>query len=254
LLILHPDGGAHDLMFVDNGQYLISASRREVLVTDINSGEIVARLRIQANHPQLAFASDTGEVFIADDQDGVTLWKWLTGESERIVDSEYRIRTVAVTADGARMVTASDERELVLWDVYERSPLAQTVQAAGKVDDMWITAENRLVVQAGYWLQSVGVLPVGLTTRSTRFLSETPASVQPGSDSDTAFILSSSPSRPLVSEMVISESSFVPLEGDPEELRLYWLGRLAMTLDEDGNAKPLPDQSLMLSTADSSIY
>jgi WD40 repeat protein len=254
LLILHPDGGAHDLMFVDNGQYLISASRREVLVTDISSGEISARLRIQANHPRLAVASDTGEVFIADDLNGVTLWNWRVGESERIVGSEYRIRTVAVTADGTRMVTASDERELVLWDLNEGVPLAQTAQAAGKVDDMWVTPENRLIVQAGYWLQSVGVLPVGLTVRSTRLLSETPASVQPGAGSETAFILSPSPSRPLVSEMVISEPSFAPLDGDPEELRMYWRDRLAMTLDEDGNAKPLSDQSLMLPMVDSGIH
>jgi WD40 repeat protein len=254
LLILHPDGGAHDLMFVDGGQHLISASRMEVLVTDTNNGEVLARLRIQANHPQLAVARDTGEVFIADDLNGITLWNWQNGESERIVDSDYRIRTVAVTADGTHMVTASDERELVLWNVNERAPLTQTVQAAGKVDDMWITSGNQLIVQAGYWLQSVGVHPVGLVTRSTRFLSDAPASVQPGSASETAYILSPSPSRPLVSEMVISEPSFAPLEGDPDELRAYWHDRLAMMLDEEGNAKPLSGQSLILSSGDSSSY
>lgn len=254
LQIVHPDGGAHDLMFIEDGQYLISASRREVLVTDIYSGNTIARLRIQANHPQLAFARDTGEVFIADDLNGVTRWNWRTDQSERIVGSDYRIHTVAVTADGARMVTAGDERELTLWNVYERTPLQQTVQAAGRVDNMWITPENRLIVQAGYWLQSVGVYPIGLAIRSTRFLAAAPASVQPGPDGDTAFVLSPSPSRPLVTELTINEPGLITLEGDPDELRLYWRDRLAMTLDEDGNAQPMFDQSLTLSSADISGY
>ena len=186
--------------------------------------------------------------------DGVTLWNWQTGESERIVDSNYRIHTVAVTTDGAHMVTASDERELVLWNINERIPLAQTVLAAGKVDDMWITQGNQLVVQAGYWLQSVGIHPVGLITRSTRLLGEAPASVQPVAGSDTAFILSPSPSRPLVTEMAISEPSSAPLEGDPDVLRSYWHDRLAMMLDEEGNVQQLSDRSLMLSSGDSSSY
>lgn len=253
LLILHPDGGAHDLIFVDAGQHLISASRREVLVTDTNSGEVLARLRIQANHPQLAVAQETGNIFIADDLNGVTLWNWKTGKSERIVDSNYRVRTVAVTTDGAHMVTASDERELVLWNVHERTPLTKIVQAAGKVDDMWITPGNQLIVQAGYWLQSVGMYPAGLITRSTRLLGEAPASVQPGANSDTAFLLSSSPSWPLVTEIVISEPSSAPLEGDPDILRSYWHDRLAMTLDEEGNVQQLSEQPLLWSSGDSSI-
>ena len=179
LVIVHPDGGAHDLMFVDDGRYLVSASRREVLVTDVGSGEIVARHRIQANHPQLAEARNTGDLFIADDQNGVTLWNWRSDQAERIVSGEYRVRTVAVTADGARMITADDDRELTLWNLDEMLPLQNKVQAAGKVDDMWIRSDGRLIVQAGYWLQSVGVNPLGLVMRSTRLLGEAPASVKP---------------------------------------------------------------------------
>ena len=249
LVIVHPDGGAHDLMFVDDGRYLVSASRREVLVTDVGSGEIVARHRIQANHPQLAEARNTGDLFIADDQNGVTLWNWRSDQAERIVSGEYRVRTVAVTADGARMITADDDRELTLWNLDEMLPLQNKVQAAGKVDDMWIRSDGRLIVQAGYWLQSVGVNPLGLVMRSTRLLGEAPASVKPGSAGDTVFVLSPSSSRSLVTELTISEPPFVPLEGDPDELRLYWREKLAMSLDQEGNAQPVPDQSLTISSA-----
>ena len=55
-----------------------------------------------------------------------------------------------------------------------------------------------------------------------------------------------SPTRPLVSEVSISEPPGYLLEGDPDELRLYWRDRLAMTLDEQGNARPVAEQSLNL--------
>ena len=61
---------------VGDGKYLVSGSRSEVLVTEVGRGGIVARLRIKANHPQLTVAKDTGELFIADDQNGVNVWDW----------------------------------------------------------------------------------------------------------------------------------------------------------------------------------
>ena len=246
-LIVHPDGGAHDLMFVDGGKHLVSASRREVLITDTRSGEIAARQRIQADHPQLAMARDTGELFIADDQNGVTLWNWRNDEVRRIVSGEYGIRNVAVAADGTRMVTANNDRELILWDLVELQPMQNTVEAAGRVDDMWIMSDGRLAVQAGYWLQSVDVHPLGLAMRSTRLLGEAPASVQPGSAADTAYVLLAAPSRPLVTEIALGEPPEISLQGDPDELRRHWRDKLSMTLDEDGNALPVSDLSLAIS-------
>jgi WD40 repeat protein len=252
-VIVHPDGGAHDLLFIDNGRYLVSSSRGEVLVTDVASGEISARLRIQANHPQLALARSTGDLYIADDQNGVTVWNWRDDEARRIVGSEYQIRTLAVNDDGSRMATASDGRELILWNLEEIQPLGSTVQAAGKVDDMWLTQDGQLVVQAGYWLQSVNVFPRGLSMRRTRLLSEAPASVKEGSVGDSAFVLLPSPSRPLVSEVFISEPPVYLLEGDPEELRRYWRERLAITLDEQGNAQPVPGQIMSINQIGAAI-
>ncbi|MGI9290754.1 MAG: proprotein convertase P-domain-containing protein, partial [Gammaproteobacteria bacterium] len=242
--IAHPDGGAHDLLFIDNDKYLVSASRREILVTDVQSGEVSARLRIQANHPQLAIARQTGDLFIADDQNGVTVWNWQDDDSSRIVGSDYRIRNLAVTDDSMRMVTAGDDGELILWDLAELTPLANRMQAAGKVDDLWIAPDGQLVVQAGYWLQAVHLSPRGLSVRSTRLLSEAPASVMRGSKKDTAMILLASPSRPLVNEILISEPPVNTIEGDLEEFRQYWRDRLAITLDELGNTQPIPGQSL----------
>ena len=249
LLIIHPDGAAHDFVFTDADRYLISASRREVIVTDVGDGEIRARLRIQANHPQLAVAAATGEVFIADDLDGVTAWNWRTGQSSRIVESAYQIRKVAVSADGARLVTASDERELTVWDVSTRAPLAQTARAAAKVDDMWVAGnDTRLVVQAGPWLQSLSLFPNGIAALHTRLLNVAPAAARPGADGRSAIVLStSSSSRPVVSNEKIDMPGSKMLEGEPEELRSYWRERLSLSLDTDGSVTPTLNNSASVS-------
>jgi WD40 repeat protein len=247
IAIVHPDGGAHDMEFIDAGQRFISASRREVIVTDLVSGEALARLRIQANHPQLALAPDSSDVYIADDQNGVTVWNWRSGQSEQVVPGSYAIRTVAVTADGRKLVTASDQRELLLWDLETGQPLEQSVQLAGKVDDMWMTGSNRLLVQAGYWLQLVGISPNGLSIRSTRLLPDAPASVRPGTRPDTAFVLSSSPARPLLREVQLNLPPETELAGDPAEQRNYWQRRLSLEIDENGDFRPLAGGSMLIS-------
>ena len=250
LLIVHPDGAAHDLLFADGGRYLISVSRLEVLVTDLQTGEAVARLRIQANHPRLAIAAATGDIFIADDLNGVTVWNWRTGQSERIIEGDFAIRTVAVTPDGSRLVTASDKQVLTHWDMETRTPLEQSVEAAGKVDEMWISADgNRLTVQAGYWLQSVALFPTGLAVRNTRLLADAPASIQPGLRGEFVFVLSASRSRPVVSWQSVRDPSAITLEGDPDKLRGYWRDRLAMSLDNEGRVQPVLGEAVTLSAA-----
>jgi len=256
LMIIHPDGAAHDLVFTESDQFLVSASRREVIVTDLSNGEVAARLRIQANHPQLAVAVATRDIFIADDLDGVTAWNWRTGRSERIVASAYQIREVAVTADGSKLVTASDERELTVWDVASRVPLEHTTRAAARVDDMWVVGEGtRVVVRAGPWMQSLALSPQGISALHTRLLVAAPAAVQPGAEGRTAFVLSSSSSsRPVVSNRFIEMPDGPPLEGAPEELRMYWRERLGLTLDADGRVEPFVDRSATLSAAQPKNY
>ncbi len=251
LPIVHPDGGAHDLIFIEAGARLVSASRREVIVTDMATGEVLSRLRIQANHPQLAVAGQADEIYIADDLNGVTVWNWKSGLSERLVGGEYRVRTVVVSEDGQRMITASDQRKLTLWNLNDGQPLEQTVKLAGKVDDMWVSDNGRLTVQAGYWLQIIGVSPNGLSVRSTRLLPEAPAAVRSGSSVDTAFVLYPlGRSRRLnFAEVSVHEPSGPALEGDPAEARAYWQDRLSLTLDEKGHVKPRQQQSLTLSSA-----
>ena len=116
LPIIHADGAAHDLVFIDGSRYLVSASRGEVIVSDLAAGSSVGRLRIQADHPQLAVAQLTSDVFIADDLGGVSGWNWQADKANRLVKTESRIRKIAVTADGSKMLTADEQNMLTLWD------------------------------------------------------------------------------------------------------------------------------------------
>jgi WD40 repeat protein len=252
LLIIHPDGAAHDLVFTSSNRYLISASRREAIVSDLETGEVVSRLRIQANHPQLAVADETDIVYIADDLDGVTAWNWSNGVADRIVESAYNIRSVAVTADGSKLVTASDDRVLTLWDTVARQPLDVATEAAARVDDLWIVSDgSRLVVQAGPWLQSFALFPAGISPKQTRMLSIVPAAVQPDTNAREAFVLTSSPSRPEVRSQSLEAPMAAPIDGAPDELRRYWFDRLNLTFDENGQAQPIVDLSATLAVTES---
>jgi hypothetical protein len=51
----------------------------------------------------------------------------------------------------------------------------------------------------------------------------------------------------------ISEPPVYLLEGDPEELRRYWRERLAITLDEQGNAQPVPGQIMSINQIGAAI-
>jgi WD40 repeat protein len=247
LLIAHPDGAAHDLVFAEQNRLLISASRREVIVTDLTSGEVIARQRIQANHPQLAVAEQTGVIFIADDLDGVTAWDWRVGEAWRVVEGENQIRNVAVSADGSKLVTASDKQLLIQWDLISGLQLENVVQAAGKVDDMWIVGDdNRLLLQAGPWLQTFKLFPTGLVASDTRLLAVAPAALQPAADGLSVTMLSASASRPTISNKVLDVPGAAQLEGAVEDLRQQWQARLSLMLDEDGLLAPSIDESAVL--------
>ena len=115
---------------------------------------------------------------------------------------------------------------------------------------MWITEDNRLIVQAGYWLQLAALTPNGLSIRSTRLLPEAPASVQPGLRPDSAFVLSPSPYRPLLQELVITEPQLIELEGDPQELQRFWQDRLALQIDAAGEIAPTEKGVPLLTSAE----
>jgi len=238
LPVIHADGAAHDLVFLDGNRYLVSVSRAEVIVSDIIAGQSLARLRIQSNHPQLAIAQLTGQVFVADDLGGVTAWNWQTGEIDRLNLADSRIRKIAVTADGKRLLSASDQQLLTLWDVDAGTPLQQSVRAAGKVDDLQIVADGtRAIVQAGPWLQELVLAPTGVIAGHTRLLPFAPSAIQPEENGLSINVLKAITSQPVVQQLRIDTPGDLRLNGDPAQLRSEWRKRLAMALDDEGRVQ-----------------
>ncbi len=233
--VLHADGPVQDLLFSANSNVLFSASRREVQVTDLDTGRVLARLAIQAENPQLAYADQSGEVFVAGDEAGVTQWNWRNGISEMLVAGDRDIARVVVTPSGRRLITAGSDGRLVAWDVVRRIPLQQIARAAAKVDRLWLAEDGRrLIVQAGYWLHALNVQPAGLAPRYTRLLSDAPTAAQPDAAGRQVAMLSGATSRPRLLRVDIAEPAAIALADDAAAAREYWHRLLAMSLDQSG--------------------
>jgi len=233
--IVHADGPVHDLLFSADGAQLFTVSRREVLVTALSTGEILARLRIQANNPSLAYAGKAGELFIAGDESGVTRWNWREGFSSAVVEAGRDITRAAVSASGQRLVTANRSGLLTVWDVDRGLPLQQTVEAAAKVDHLWLVDEGRrLIVQAGHWAHSMNLRPDGLEPQFTRLFENTPVALQPDERGVEVQLLLPASGSQVLKRITMSEPAAVPVAGDPAGVREDWHRRLAMTLDAEG--------------------
>lgn len=233
----HSDGPALDLLLTADGRYLISASSLEVQVTDLGTGQNAARLRIQSTTPSLAYAEEAGQLYVAGDLGGVTRWNWRTGFAEPAVPGDIPVRKVAVSSDGTRLVTAGADRTLRHWNTETDTPLAQTIVVAGDADRLWLTQSGRqLVVLAGHWLQTVAVVPAGLTHRYTRYLSAVPVAAQPGRGGASMSVLAAAPSAglPVLQRVDMATPAAQPVDGDPEQLLLYWRDRLGLTIGADG--------------------
>ena len=242
--IVHADGPVHDLMFSGDGQLLFSASRREALVTRLSTGETLARLRIQANNPSLAYAAEVGQLFIAGDAAGVTRWNWRDGISSAVVEAGRDITRAAVSASGRRLVTANRSGLLTVWDTDRGLPLQQSLEAAAKVDHLWLVDEGRhLIVQAGHWVHSMKVLPDGLAAQSTRLFENSPVALQPDDRGRELLVLSPAAGSPVFQRVTVSEPAAAPVQGDPTAVREDWHRRLAMTLDADGRPVAVLPQS-----------
>ena len=264
--VVHADGPVLTVRFAADGRYLLSASRLEVQVTDVQvtdvqvtdvqmtdgqvdvrqtsdlaAGATVGRLRIQSDNPAIAYADATGQLFVANGDGSVLSWNWRSGAIATAVPASYRVTRLAVSADGRRLLTAGADFALRQWDLDTGTLLPGTVQAAGEVDALWLSAnQRRLVVQAGHWLQSVAVMPAGLAHRHTRLLSTEPAALQPGPRGETALVLAAEAgaSLPVVQPVDLTDPSSPPLAGSADELRPFWRSRLALDVTPEGTIVP----------------
>ncbi|MEE4185411.1 MAG: WD40 repeat domain-containing protein, partial [Gammaproteobacteria bacterium] len=234
--VRHADGPALLARFVAADRYLVTASRLQVQVTDMQTGATVGRLRIQTANPDVAYAEATGQLFVADGTRGVVRWDWDTGTSAAVVPGSTAVTRLAVSADGRRLVTAGADLQLRLWDLSTGKMLPDAIQAAGEVDAMWLTANGRrLTVQAGHWLHTAAAAPAGLAHRYTRLLPAARLRVQPQARGETALLLRpGGAGRPTVEPFALAEPDAAELPGQAATLRSDWSARLALEFNSAG--------------------
>lgn len=234
------DGAALDLAFTPDGQQMISASQRSVLVTDALTGAELARASIQAGRPQLAVSPDGTEVWIAGDRQGLTRWRWQAGILEPVPELGDDLRRLALGPGGRLLATVDGTRRIRLWNsAFE--PRSEPVRLPAAVDHLWFSADGDfLLAQAGPWLHRLAVRQEALQIIDTRLLSEPPDASGPGQEAGTVKLLfGANGSRPFAAQLPVAE----PLGPAFEEPIAQWLPRvetaLQLTLNEAGETLPL---------------
>jgi WD40 repeat protein len=237
----HADDAVHDLVFSPDGDQVISASRKSVIVTDSVSGEMLAQTVIQGEDPRLAISDNGQHIYIADDRGGLTRWIWRGDISESLIEPESGIRHVAVNSDESIFVTADRNRKIQAWDTATVTPRAQPVRAAANVDFLWLdSGGTHVVVQAGVWLYGMEISPVGLRNQVTRLLEGAPATVYPANLGAVAYVLSGPhTSRPKLRRIVLAEPWPEPLNESLEQIIPDIESRLRLTISDWGEPQPL---------------
>ncbi len=237
----HPDGAIHDLAFTPDGRYVVSATRRSVIVTDAVTGVQLAEARIQSERPRLSVSQDGERIYIAADRGGLTRWIWRGKVSEPLIGPDSGIRAAVVSADESLIVTVDDRRRVELWDAATMEPRDDDIRAAAPVDYLYIAPDNsQVLVQAGVWLNLLSVDPDGLTHRVSRRLEHPPAAVAPQDFGMIARVVTRPTApRAVVSEILLATPSTEPFEADPEQFVPALESSLGLTLNDWGDPRPI---------------
>ncbi len=233
------DGAVQDLKFLPGGGELVAASRGSVLVLDAASGAVRARVLIRAVHPQLAVMPDGESVLIAGDDDGLTRWDWRRGSVAVLGGAEYRVRQVALSADGELLATAGADRVVRLWRPQSGAPSRRVFTAAAPVNALWFSGDGRRVnVRTGAWLHTLGIDSSGLVAQRSRPLPDADTLVVPAKDERNLLVLTrASTSRPEVLRIADSHSwaGLPEIASAPDSIR----ERLHLAINEHGELRPL---------------
>ena len=110
---LHSTAVNASVFLDEQGQRVATASRDQVLVSDTETGQVLAELRVQAAQPGLAVAGDN--LLVAGDRGGVVVWSPDTGAVVRYFPASGNpVSTALPLLETGLMVLASQTGELEL--------------------------------------------------------------------------------------------------------------------------------------------
>jgi WD40 repeat protein len=228
------DGAVLDLGFTPDGRFLVSASRRSVLVTDAQSGETLTRVGIQSANPRLAVGPTGEDIWIAGDRGGLTRWRWREQLADPVIGAGADMQRIALDPRGRWVATANARRRIQLWDT-QTGQQTSVVRVAAAVDRLWFNPDGRfLFAQAGPRLQRFAVLPEEISPAETRLLNATPDDSLMQQPGVLQLLFGAQTSRPVAEEIRLGEPLGPLPEESLEQLQLRIESALQLKVGESG--------------------
>ncbi len=143
-----------DLVFTEDGQYLVSCSLdRRLLIWKLSNGALVGRIVGPAPMTAVAFANNESQVAAAGKDGLVRLWKFpfnprdlkLPKPAQLLESGQAEITALApLDGNGGRLISANREGKLSLWDVGDDKPV-RSMDSGKPVTALAVGAAGRRV-------------------------------------------------------------------------------------------------------------
>jgi WD40 repeat protein len=236
----HGDGAVLDIAFLPGSTALASVSRNSAVVVDAITGELHARVEIQAVRPALAVSRDGEWIYVAGDRGGVSRWNWRAGSVAMLSGEPHGVLALALSEDGQWLATVGRDRIVRLRHPPTDAPLDRVFAATAPIDAVWFAHGGKhLYLQMGAWLHALDVEADGLVARRTRALPDPETRAWPAPDDRSVFLISGPQADvPAIRRLSDAESWAQPPGTSLAELAETTRVRLGLVVNELGQLKP----------------
>ncbi|RPI88919.1 MAG: WD40 repeat domain-containing protein, partial [Planctomycetaceae bacterium] len=140
--------------FAPDGSWLAAARNREIVIIDVGAGAVRETLAGAENPVNaLAVSPDGRHVAAGEGEAGaagaVLVWEIGKPEPRRMTGHSDSIYAVAFSPDGARLVTASYDKLLILWNLATGEPVATLKHHTGPVFSAQFSPDGKSIVSGG---------------------------------------------------------------------------------------------------------
>ncbi len=128
------------------GSYIAAGSRHDIVLVDLNTGEVLKRLHGHEKPVSaISFIGGPKRIVSASDDRTVAVWEWEKSDSPSLVLKGHsgEVHSVAVSHDGERIFSGSRDGTLRVWNAKNGLQIAEFCVDEGGVDTIAITADDR---------------------------------------------------------------------------------------------------------------